>query len=791
MILYIYIYNMTQVYTRGVSSDFPNGIVTDQLMTEINNVMSVPILSINIDNGVVNLIFASQIEDEAQLNTIIENHMPITRIYTNPYIVNDVIKHTIGGTEYSYFGNNPFEITISNTSQAQYTSITEAIAANNAPNNVFIVSPGTYIENNPIILPPGSSLKSNGTASNTTIIAQNSNSDLVTLREKCYLTGCKLVGATGARGIYFDATLSHGQGTFSVVAECFIIDCNIGIECDGKNFNGITDTLYCDKLVIQSATLPLSKGVYCHNTGQFIGTTVYVVGVPGYFPITTAYHCTDPLSKISLIGGSAWFCGTGLLLNNSCLSELSLLTLNYNYIAAQIGSVGTTTKLSVNSLSIQNSVAYDISILAANANIQIYSSYIDDSKIYNPNRININIKYNATKYGRYYQAILGDLQIGSPSQPSKLAVGEGLYINNGLVIFNNTYLESGTWSDNTIAALSYNVASFNLFPTGAANECLYFGSDYDIFGFKINIITCTTTITQLNDIIWEYWDGTSWLTFNVMQTYPDYPCYTYVNSFVSFVSKFSIRFGLTTNASFAIKTLNSASKKWIRLRIVNSLSNVPAGEYVKIHTNTTMINNDGYTEYYGNARIVKNLAITDIYSSNSSPTDNEIFIAKNLSIGLVKNVFTDGTLTRIGFCHRMATDIDISFPIKLNLAFIVNNPNVGNINFTLRYGFTTVGNAIFLNSTDAPTDGPNTITMQHIVNVASNTNNIDLRTTISMDVHTIPPNPSSGAKYIIFISLERNAIVDNTVDTYDGNVYLLMIDSSYVSWCDGGHLLGF
>jgi len=784
---------MTQVYTRSKTLYFPNGVSTNQLITEINNAITPPVLYINLQGDTLEFHFASQLSDESALDTILTNHSPQSNNYSTPYISDNIITNTINGTPYKYFGNNPFEITISKTSQSQYTSISEAIAANNSPNNVFIVSPGTYIENNPIVLPAGSSLRSNGTGANTFIIAQNPNSDLIVMGPQCSITGFTINGAKGvnARGVYFDATQTNGSGTFSVIAECFVVDCFTGVECDGKNFYGIVDTLYCDKIIIKAATQTLGKGVYIHSGGQFITTTSYVVGVPGYFPVLIGYYCSDPTSKISIIGGSAWFCGIGIQLENNCNSELSLLTLNYNNIGTLIGTNGSTTKLSANSLAINNSVTYDISVLATRANVEIYSSYVDDSKIYNPNHVNINIKYNATNYGNYYQAILGDLQIGSANQPSRLGIGEGLYINNGIFIFSNSNLESGTWIDNTVGALSYTVPSFNLFPTGAVGECMYIGSDYDIFGFKISMITCTSTMATLNDIVWEFWNGTTWVTFNVMQTYPSYPCHTYMNAFVSIVSVFNVRFGLSTNAPFVTKTLNGKTKKWIRYRIVNALSNVPSGEFVKIHTNSTVVNNDGYIEYFGNARIAKNFQITNIYPSNSTPTSNELFITQNVSIGLTNNVFASGSLTKLGFCDKIETDIDISFPLKLNLAFVTNDASTGDIVWTVRYGYTSAGFNVYLNSNDAPTSNTNIMSTQNIVTVNVNNNNTDLRTVIDIDIHNIPSNPSSSDKYILFMVLERDATNNNNLDTYPGNAVLMNMDLTFVSWCNGGHLLGF
>ena len=492
-------------YVYSLSTDFPNGLNPAQLMEEIKLVILTPdINAIDVDSDVVTIIFTTTIPDVNVLNTIITNY--VYRNYSIPYIVNDVLKDTIDNKEYSYFGDHEDKIIISKTTQGHYTSIKAAILANNVPNKVFVIYPGTYVEDNPIVLPESTTLISIGSVNNTIIFAQNPTLDLITLNKTCKISGMTLYGAygTGAHGIYFDASLSGGLGKFSVIGECFIVDCNIAIECNGNGGVGMLDTLYCDKLVIQAQTVALTKGVYCYAGAQFIATTFYVVGIPGYYPVDKAVDCQDDGSKISLITASVWYCSKALYLDNLAEAQISVLNVVGNDYGLIIGPNGISTNIRAGNLSFKNSLIYDIDVQSTNADVEIYSGFLDDSKINNPNNVNITIKYNAEKYGHYYQSTLGDSQIGSPIQPSKLAIGEGLYMNNGICIYSNDNLEIGTWLDHTNDALSATGTGFALFQNVNANNCLYFGSQYDLFGFKINILTATISITPLDDLVWEF-----------------------------------------------------------------------------------------------------------------------------------------------------------------------------------------------------------------------------------------------------------------------------------------------
>lgn len=780
-------------YVYSLAINFPNGLIESQLMNDIIVIITTPMLySINTDGDVVTIQFASAIPDQNILNNIIANYTYKKYNYITPYIDQNIIKNTINNVEYDYMGKSLVEIIISTDSQSNYNTLSAAVAANNADNLVFVIYPGVYYENNPIILKSGSTVKSLGDTSNTTLVAINTNQDFIVLNKQCKLEGLTIYGASdpGSRGIYFDGSLSNGLGGITMITECFIIDCNIGIECDGKNVVPISDTLYCDKILVKSTNLAMDKGIYCHSGGQFITTTCYINSSITNV-ISYGYYCVNANSKISLAMASAWFCNVGLYINDSADSQISLLNIQYNNIGAEIGPIGTITRLSANSLIFRNSTTYDLSVNPTNANIEIYSSFLDDSKIHNPNSVNMAIKYNANKYNNYYQTILGDLMIGSQNAPSKLGVGEGIYIHTGVAILSNNNLDIGTWIDNTSSALSGDSTdSFNLFQSTAADNCMYIGAQKLMYGFKIEILTATTTPTGINDVIFEYWNG-AWTQFTIMQMYPTEPTNVlYTTSFISNDNKYNIRFGLTTVNDAVSTTLNGYNKYWIRLRLNNAISNIPVGNYVKIHSNSLIIKKDGYTELMGNARCFKALKI-NTYPCNSTPGSQEIYVADNLSVQLSYNVFTFNTTTRIGFKFKIPIDIDISFPIKINLNYIVNDASTGNISWTLRYVALSINDNIYLNQTDAQ-NNPNAsiITSNKITSVLLNTNNKCLNETFLLNINSFGSNPSSNDHIIIIGSIERASGTDVN-DTYLGNVVMTDINGNYIIWADNGHILGY
>lgn len=774
---------MAETYTYYKSTHFLDDLYPTQLLNEINALIAIQVIAINIIGDNVDITFASELLDQTVLDGIVAAHVPTIVTYQTPYPDNHLLKVNPAGTIYTYFGTQQKEIHISKDTSTAYKSLGEAIAANNSPNGVFVIHPGTYIENNPIVIPNGSSIKSSGTASNTTIIAQNPNADLVVLGINCRLFGIALFGAYGAgsRGIYFNGAQSGGVGRFSVLGEVIVTNCDICIENNGNNGAGFVDTLFVDKVLVKANVRSLSKGIYCRNGGQIISTSSYISGVPGYFAFANAYQCDGATSRLSLIASSAWFCNTGLFLDDSGSVEISVLSLNANVTGVKFGTIGTCSA-TINSLTIKNSVQHDLSILGTTANLSIYTSFLDDSKFNNPNDVRINMKYNSEKYGSYYQTYLGNVQVGSAFKPSRIGMGEGMNNTVGLVVLENDNLESGTWVNTTSNAL--NTTGFNMFSTPAVDGSLYIGSDSDIYGIVLVVVTPTSSVTSMDDIVWEYWDGASWIQFNVMQTKAETPYSTIGDSFMSSASSYQIRFGLSSSNTFATKILNGLNKKWVRLRIVNNLVSIPISRSLKLHVNSTRVGVDGFTEYFGNSRSVKNMPIEYIgYSENSSLANQSFFVAKNLGIGGVKNSFPVGTQYGLGFCMKLPYDIDISFPIKLNLAFVGNNENAGIANWILRYNMTTANDDIYLDYGDSPLNLSTTQTTSSMVSFGANQHNKDKRTSLRININKVLPVTPN---YIIWLSLERDP-----GDTYSGAMNLIMMESEYVSWNNGKHLSYF
>lgn len=688
------------------------------------------------------------------------------------------------------------KIIIAQTGLGDFITIDDALASiNGATNVIFQIYPGTYIVNNPIILPEGTVFEAVGTSGNTIVVASNPNADVIILSKWCKIYGLHITGAygTGSRGIYFNG--STGTGAVASVEQCFISDCDIGMEA-----NGGPDILYSSTTIIFTRNININKALYAHNSGFIITSNMLLSGsYTGQNTIFNAAYVMDQGSKISMTTSSIYFCGNALYVDNNGFMEITLMTINYTGTGLVIGSNNTGSIVRLSSVNVLNSIQYDLSILSTNADISIHSSQLDENKINNPNDVIVNANFQYLNQNKKFMTYTGDIKFGTVSNPTVVSFGEGRYDTSYNIILSNNNLDQETiWIENTDAAANDDGITFNLFQKNEPGYCCYIGASHPILGVKICITTATINPVSMDDVIWEYWNGNNWIQFNIMQLYASSPYYCYtINSCISVADKFQIRFGLTTTTPFVLKTIDDFTAYWIRLRIINTIPSIPVCEYIKVHVSQTEINSDGFIEHFGNARTVGKLSwnFDNGNGTTNYPINQDIFLSKNIIINKKTNAFLQGVLSRISMVGRLASDIDISFPVKLKFSFLVDNNTSGNILWTIRTANTQNNNNVYTNLNDAPIDfdPAYTDTFNIVTTIPENKAYKELRETFSIDVDKINvnPRPDDGVESLLWISIERDATETNVNDTFDGSVFIIEQDIHYIKWCDGDHVLSY
>ena len=683
-----------------------------------------------------------------------------------------------------YYGSRSDEIHISQHGQGDYTSVKAALEAHTNENIIFIVHPGTYLENNPLVLNRGCSIRSHGSAANTTIVGINPTQPVITLNNMCELFNICIAGAAGPGGcgVYYDGT---GLGAeFSFCSQLIIVDCFYGVRVDGG-----TNKLIMMNSSISHINATTYKAIYLTNGADMNSVSCIILGSP-LKRIPEAISL-DNGSSIHAVISSIKYPDVGIMLDDGAEFDSSECFITNPNVGVKMGNTSTSTTLIANNLDIRNSNTYDLCLEPDNATVVIKGGRLNVSKIHNPNSIKLNAIYNAEEHGKAFNVLTGDLNIGAIKEPSKLQIGEGKYSMEDVYVLHNDNIESGEWVDISADANSFEGSLFELFPSEAANSCVYIGSEYPILGFKAHVTT-DGQINDVNDVVWEYGStGNAWTQTTYMNTICQEPYYTSNKQFFESDSKHHIRFGLTKISPFEKRVLNGIEKYWIRGRIVNDMSGVPELEYLKMHTSNSKINNDGWLEYYGDARPVDRLpwSINMASPANSSPGNRDLYLGDNLGVGRIENLFENTKIDRLGLNSYLPQNIDTSFPIKLRWSYTGNSNTTNNIRWVVRWGFTNDFDSVYDTTSQSPTIAASENSIEVISVVPNGQSDKQLNETAKLDISHCQPRPDTNNPDIVWITLERTG--NHSSDTYTGHIAIIQLNVEYVKWCEGGHLHAF
>lgn len=673
-------------------------------------------------------------------------------------------------TTTKYYGEHKTEILIAKDNQGDYQSIGAALAAETNPNTIFKVYPGTYVEA-PIILTEGSRLIAVGTPNNTIIAASNPNGTLITMAHNCGLKGFTLTGCSGitGRAIYYNGYGAPGKVTG--IDLCVFVDNTIAVEAENEsNIAGISNKLVLWNSLIHNTTA-MQYGFKMQNKIDVTFTDVGVEGAPNALTINGIY--LDNVSA-TIVNGRLKYCSNGLTVNGAAKILGTVLVFENNDKSIILSGSGG--DITITDFVSYTATTYDIDITApANSiDINIPSGTFDWEKVNNPNKNKITGNSFLNKNGKIFRTLTGNIRVGNHFIPSKLHVGEGASYFENMIVLSNSNLETGTWVDNTAAAKSMSGSTFSIFQGTAIGNCMYIGSDTNIYGIKIVPTSAEPTVVW-SDVIWEYWNGTAWISFSTYSTNSSSPFYSKTAPFLAFVDKQHIRFGLTSNTNFALKTLNGFSAYWVRLRLVNTIASVPTAEQINLHGSSLEINKNGYKEYYGDARTIGQLALQSYTTDTvNSTTAQSMYLSKNLFFIGKYNKFTAGVLNRISYCAAFPKNVDTSFPLKLKLNFIGSSNTTGDVQWTVRWDKASLNANIYTTETAAPSTTANEKSMMKTYTMPANNMGKMKYIVFDLNIENFIPNPSTGEQTIIWFSLERN------VDTYPGNVCLTHTYCMYV-----------
>jgi hypothetical protein len=656
---------------------------------------------------------------------------------------------TLGATNLDFVLQNdvvgPARIVRVAKTGSTYLSIQSALAAVSADATnpcVIEVSPGTYIENNPIACKDYVSIRSAGTDDTVVVQAANANQHLFVMASQMLLCGMHLSGASGAgkAGVYI------GAGETGIQIE------RVGFE---SCIYGILTESAANNVEVTHCVYHGGSGTAAY--AALAGGRMVLLACHATAGATLAYGILSSGGGSSISSTAGTFTGTGTGKGIGC-TVWGMVQSNGDYVTAwddclHIAANGGV--LIASGTCTSQSTTYDIhtegvgTLYAMNAaarvgKIDIHASTAQQGNI---------VSSEATDEGTHY---LGEFSIGYFTHGVTSFFGHGNPHYHGMKIFTNTNLEVGAWVDNTTAFV--NGVPTDLFAGNGVGNCLYVGGDDDFTGVWIDVVQALV-LGMGGSVARGYWNGATWAALPGMTANP-VTLEQYANSTCERVATEFINYGDMTG--WTPKNLNGSTKKWIRLEITGAITTIPKLTTIRLLQHSSQHNEDGVILRHGRSRIQRDFATHwTLFDTmvGAAPGSHNLDFSANVQLVRSGNMFVNGAVDGKGTAVQIPTGLDTSLPVTITVTWLPHTIPAGGDQIELEsyYVRTTDGSLL-----------AGALAEKHAVKITACPAAANQRTTtvLTLDVSTYLPGDTLAA------TVFRDATAGNPDDTYGNNIII-------------------
>ena len=480
-------------------------------------------------------------------------------------------------------------------SNGDYTSLTAALAAitdasSSKPYTIELY-PGIYAEA-PLTMKAYVAIHGIDVSS-CIIAATNNASPLLTAASNSSIRSLSINGPTSDSGVLVGSGVSNvfienvsflgGQEAVKATgasAACVMEECKIFPSVGIGVFAQSSGRVDCSNILGYATTLFQSDNgtIWIHNSGGISNTNgIYAVNGGLIYPNSVTFeNTTYPVRTGS---------GSNEISGNSVVSR------------------GTSTE--------------DVRQESSGSIITLTGSRLDDSKFNIADYEDINVTFDTTDQEQEAQVSLIQMDIGSPELGRHLYSGQGRTYTRGMIVITSDSTagpasDGGNLTDVSVQARSKQSSTFS-FQGTAVNHTIIIGSRLqeasDLvkhFGIVASQTTAASEVTP-KSFVFEYWNGSAWVEFNVFAVEED-DQYRYGNEvFIRSNITEVIRFGLSTNTPWVKKSILGNNLYWTRIRISTGLTTAPVFEQFKIVPCQFVVHENGFVAYNGLARFRETL----------------------------------------------------------------------------------------------------------------------------------------------------------------------------------------
>jgi hypothetical protein len=647
------------------------------------------------------------------------------------------------------------------------------------------VHPGTY-EEDPIVLPSFVSIVGIGGNLTTIIKAKDPAGTVFTLANFSSIIDVTVKDAHAGGGILL-------AGVGNMLSRCLVRDCRRGYVCAG----GHVKISNCGYLRLTGGVTPADDEVVFTAQGEGVGPMATRVDIEGLHIV--AYGavaklgvgvCVTGTSEVNIGSLTCERAQRGLKLMDSATVEFVGSVVKQCDVGVEMDGAATCRMLSVD---LNNSAGKDVDLLSQDVRLIGIGNVIARNKAAVTESTVMSFLNNEP--GDEGLVVLGELHVGTVERPTESVFGEGDSYSAGVVAS----------VDGGATFLASTVPAFAL-PGTAVGSWLYVASDRltsdrifaRAYGLKVQVVQAAAPTDPAVEscMAVEYWNGTVWTAAPAMVTTASQPYASHGNLLMQAAGSFQVRLAADMASKWTACTLAGAAaagaaRFWLRVGPAVPLATAPTVAGLKLHSNRTEINCDGFLEFFGTARPVASLPYSaEMFDgSTSTPSNDNIFASTTFAVGRYNNEYKNNANDRMGIMSFLPPDIDTSSGIMMTITLVIPKDNAtgGNAQFDISHAFTRDGAALSTVRSNLPTTLPGQLTQSHLLPVTAVGVQQSFR--VFMDVSAgIALRERTTTGDALWVTVHRT---NATADTHTGSVSVAQIAMHYVRWCHGAHITSF
>lgn len=651
--------------------------------------------------------------------------------------------------------------TVSDKPGADFNNLEEAVSfakLNISTTPVTItVYPGTYVLTQTLELVSGLNLVSSGSQTITILQYAAQDEAIVSMTGTCYFEGFTI---RGQRGLNMTGISHDGSGFGSAV----VYRCQIeGVETGVVTVNGPNPLQVIFSGIGGLFTKHVSHGAKALNGGNLLLNQGSVTGITEMCDVGVSVIGTDGLGNPSILSCSVYVIYNAL---KGFLIDGGRVEVRAAEIAGCVrgGEFISTQRTLLNDVTFHDNYLWDIDVQLTPATVpstfSVNGCIIDRDKINNPNLVPLLWQFVSPVKNQAKHVLTGTVNMGDHITPTKLVVGRGEANYHEMAVITNTNGTTGTWY-NQIENVK-TLTTFDVWPTLSLGACLYIGHVSSTFsGLSVNLVQSNASLGPSN--IWEYWNGTTWVTTYIM-TIEKSDQFTNTNNMVfqNPPGKYYVFFGKTTG--WATLQLNDLPiMYWIRCRIVDPNTTLTRIKEIIPILDSKVIEGSGFTMRFGKARTVR---LHSFVSTNS----------------WLRQVFRDLLSDFYSTTTIIPAEMDISYPVRLVWAWHVSQTLIPittskKVVWQITWSHIPTGTTLTLDADDWFTTA-NDQTMQLTTTIQANQIDTQVETYVDLYINNCHPGNDTFA-----FKLKR--LGTNINDTLATDVHLVNCYMKYLTFIDG------